>query len=231
MKNYSCVLFDLDHTLWDFESNSAETLKELFHQYNLHDKGVSSFAYFHETFVRINTRLWDLHDKNLIGSEDIRLQRFHKVFSEAGIDDYPLSLKFSGDFLQELPKKKNLLPHANETLKYLHAKYPMVIVTNGFDELQSTKMSSSGIHHYFKAIVTSQRAGNKKPTKEIFEFALKEAGHQSADAVMIGDNLLTDIVGARSAGIDTIYFNPAGASHQERVTFEIKSLQELRGLL
>ena len=79
--------------------------------------------------------------------------------------------------------------------------------------------------------MTSQRAGNKKPSKEIFEFALKESGHQSEGAVMIGDNLQTDMAGARLAGIDTIYFNPAGQAHSEMVTHEIKSLAELKGLL
>lgn len=231
MKNYTCILFDLDHTLWDFETNSEETLRELFHQYNLQEKGITGFPYFYETFVRVNTGLWDLHDRNMIGSEEIRLQRFHKVFGEAGLNNYMLSLEFSSDFLKELPHKKNLLPHAMETLDYLHPKYPMVIVTNGFDELQATKMSSSGILHHFKNIVTSQRAGNKKPSKEIFEFALNEAGHYPDGAVMIGDNLQTDMAGARSAGIDTIYFNPAGQEHGEKVTFEIKSLAELRELL
>ena len=231
MKKYTCLLFDLDHTLWDFETNSQETLKELFHQYNLEQKGINGFSYFYETFVRVNTKFWELHDRNIIGSEEIRLQRFHKVFNEAGLDHYTLSLEFSVDFLKALPHKKNLLPHALETLDYLHPKYPMVIVTNGFEELQSTKMSSAGIHHHFKSVVTSQRAGNKKPSKEIFEFALNEAGHRPEGAVMIGDNLITDMGGARSAGIDTIYFNPEGKVHGEKVTFEINSLLELRTLL
>ncbi len=231
MKSYSCILFDLDHTLWDFESNSEETLRELFQYHKLQEKGILSFSYFHQTFVRINTRLWDLHDRNVIGSEEIKIQRFHKVFGETGLDDYPLSLEFSAHYLRELPKKKNLLPHAIETLEYLHPKYPMVIITNGFDELQALKMRSSGIHDYFKTIVTSQRAGNKKPSKEIFDFALAEAGHTHEKAIMIGDNLQTDIGGARMAGIDTVYFNPSGQTHGEPVTFEINNLKALRSFL
>ena len=231
MKKYTCILFDLDHTLWDFESNSQETLKELFHQYNLQAQGISGFPFFYETFVRVNNHLWDLHDRNIIGTEEIRTQRFHKVFGEAGLDNYPLSIKFSVDFLKDLPYKKNLLPNALETLDYLKPKYPLVIITNGFEELQSTKMISSGIHHHFKSVVTSQRAGSKKPAKEIFEFALKESGHRADGAVMVGDNLQTDIAGARGAGIDTIYFNPAGQRHSEKVTHEIKNLEELKGIL
>ena len=231
MKKYSCIFFDLDHTLWDFDTNSAETLETLFYQHKLQEKGISSFPYFFETFIRINTHLWDLHDQGLIGQNVIREERFHRVMTEAGLDDFPLSIKISSDYLSELPKKKNLLPHAKETLDYLLPKYPMVIVTNGFDEMQATKLSSSGIQNYFKSIVTSQRAGNKKPSKEIFDFALNEAGHSPEDAVMIGDNLLTDIVGARKAGLDTVYFNPTKKVHKESVTYEISSLNELRTLL
>ncbi len=231
MKSYKCILFDLDHTLWDYETNSETTLSALFSDYGLQDKGITSFKYFFETFTRVNTGLWDLHDRGLIGQDVIRLQRFHKVFVEAGLEDYPLSLEFSNEYLRELPKKETLMPHAKETLEYLASKYPMVIVTNGFDELQGTKLTSGGIRHHFTNIVTSQRAGRKKPSREIFDFALKEIGHIGADAIMIGDNLNTDIAGARDAGIDTVYFNPFGNEHDAQVTHEIKVLSELKGIL
>lgn len=231
MKKYKCVLFDLDHTLWDYETNSEETLRSLFRQFRLQEKGVTSFHYFFETFCRINLGLWDLYDRGLIGQDIIRKERFHKVFMETGVDDRALSLQFSAVYLAELPKKENLLPHARETLDYLKVKYPMVIVTNGFDEIQATKLMSAGIHGYFQHIVTSQRAGSKKPSQEIFSFALDEAGHSHADSIMIGDNLQTDIAGARAAGIDTVYFNPGGKPHSEPVTFEIESLLQLRTLL
>jgi YjjG family noncanonical pyrimidine nucleotidase len=231
MKSYKCILFDLDHTLWDYETNSEITLTALFSQFALQKRGITSFKFFFETFNRVNTGLWDLHDKGLIGQDVIRLQRFHKVFTEAGLEDYALSLEFSSEYLRELPKQNNLLPFAKETLEYLASKYPMVIVTNGFDEIQGTKLNSGGIRHHFSTIVTSQRAGKKKPSREIFDFALGEVGHVCADSIMIGDNLNTDIAGARSAGIDTVYFNPIGKLHKEQVTHEIKALSELRDIL
>lgn len=231
MKKYSCVLFDLDHTLWDFEANAKDTLDQLFREYDLREKGISGFGFFYETFVRINTGLWDLHDRGLISASELKEQRFYKVMNESGLDDFPLSKKFSSDFLAGLPKRNRLMPGTLETLAYLHPKYPMGIVTNGFDEVQSAKMSSSGIDGYFKNLVTSQRAGNKKPSKEIFEFALSEMGHRPEASVMIGDNLLTDIVGARNAGLDTIYFNPDQKPHEEDMTHEIRSISQIMSLL
>ena len=231
MKPYHCVLFDLDHTLWDYDSNSEDTLKDLFDHFGVMEKGVTSFRYFYETFQCVNLQLWDLYDRNLIGQDVIRSERFHRVLCETGVDDLLFSLDFSAMYLKELPKRKKLLPGAKETLEYLYARYPLTIVTNGFDEIQFLKMNSAGIGHYFQNVVTSQRAGNKKPSRGIFEFALRESGHLPEGAIMIGDNLQTDIAGAATAGIDTIYFNPAGKSHQSSVTHEIKALTELQSLL
>lgn len=231
MKTYSCILFDLDHTLWDYEVNAEETLRDLFRQFQMEDRGVTSFRFFLETFRRVNLDLWDRYDRGLIDQDVIRTERFARVFYDTGVDDTRTSLEFSAQYLKELPLKRNLLPHAREVLDYLHPRYPMTIVTNGFEEIQSAKIQSAGIGHYFRHVVTSQRAGSKKPSRKIFEFALQQTGHTPETAVMIGDNLQTDIAGATGAGIDTIFYNPGKAPHQHPVTHEINALQELLNLL
>jgi YjjG family noncanonical pyrimidine nucleotidase len=231
MKSYKCILFDLDHTLWDYETNSREALSELYGQFGLKERGVSSESDFFQTFYRINNELWDLYDRGLLHRDVIRNERFHRILMEHGVEDYEMSLQFSDEYLKNSPRKKNLIEGCQQTLEYLHRKYQMVIVTNGFDEIQSTKLKSSGIQHYFKDIVTSARAGHKKPAKEIFEFALNENQVEAPDVIMIGDNLLTDIAGAKNAAIDTVFFNPGRTSHQTEVNFEIETLTELMNFL
>jgi YjjG family noncanonical pyrimidine nucleotidase len=231
MKSYRCILFDLDHTLWDYETNSTETLEELFHHHKLSETGMPSLPDFLKTFETVNTRLWTLYDIGQIHRDVIRYDRFHKIMLEMGVDNYELSLTLSNDYVDRSPKKGALMPNAIEVLDYLQSKYPMTIVTNGFDEIQSVKMASSGITSYFKSVVTSARAGHKKPSKEIFEFALAESGFTAAETIMIGDNLLTDIGGARNASLDTVYFNPNKIPHQEKTEFEISDLKELLNIL
>lgn len=231
MKAYKCVFFDLDHTLWDYETNSEEALRELYSEYGLSQLGSIPFDEFYKGFVTINTEIWDSYDRGLIPKEVIRNDRFDRVFRNAGIIDYNLSLKFSEDYISQSPKKSNLVAHAKDVLDYLLPRYPLYIITNGFEEIQSTKMESSGITNYFKGIVTSARAGCKKPEKEIFEFALRENGFACSDSIMIGDNLLTDIAGARNASVDTVYYNPYGLTHSEKVTYEINSLKQLTTIL
>lgn len=231
MKSYRSILFDLDHTLWDYETNSTETLHELFHEHKLAEIGVPTIAEFLKTFVTVNTHLWELYDLGKINRDVIRYDRFHKIMLHMGIDNYELSLKLSDDYVEKSPKKGTLMPNAIEILEYLHPRYPMTIVTNGFDEIQSTKLASSGITSYFKSVVTSARAGHKKPAKEIFEFALSESGFYSHETLMIGDNLLTDIGGARNAALDTVFYNPRKISHQEYTHYEIHDLNELKDIL
>jgi len=228
---YRSILFDLDHTLWDYETNSTETLHELYHEHKLNEEGVASMPKFLETFVSVNTQLWEQYDLGKIHRNVIRYERFHKILLTLGIDNYDLSLKLSDEYVAQSPKKSRLMPNAMETLEYLFPKYPMTIVTNGFDEIQSTKLASSGITSYFKSIVTSARAGHKKPAREIFEFALAESGFEPHETIMIGDNLLTDISGARNASLDTVFYNPNKIVHQEHTRFEIHDLKELQDIL
>lgn len=231
MKSYRCILFDLDHTLWDYDTNSSETLQELYQDYQLQQKGIPSFSVFHETFIEVNTKLWEQYDLGIIGRDAIRFERFHGILSKLGIDNIDLSLTLSDEYVAHSPKKSRLMPNTIEVLDYLKDRYPMTIVTNGFEEIQYTKLNASGLTPYFKNVVTSARAGHKKPAKEIFEFALNESGFQSHEAVMIGDNLLTDIGGAHNASVDTVFFNPNKISHEGKPHYEIHDLKQLLDIL
>lgn len=230
MKSYRCVLFDLDDTLWDHRTNATETLTDLFDRFRIVDYDIT-LRFFLETFHRVNLDLWDRYDRGLIDQSVIRHDRFTLVFNACGIDDSSRVPEFTANFLRELPMKKNLLPRALHVLEYLKPRYTMSIVTNGFEEVQSKKIQSAGIGHYFAHVITSQRAGNKKPSAEIFRFALQHSGHSAGDAVMIGDNLLTDIAGARAAGLDAIHYNPQGTSRASNVVREIRQLDELLHIL
>jgi putative hydrolase of the HAD superfamily len=48
---------------------------------------------------------------------------------------------------------------------------------------------------------------------------------------MIGDNLETDIRGAKEAGIDQLFYNPKRVKHQKETTYEVACLSEIRGIL
>ena len=230
-KKYSCIFFDLDHTLWDYETNSRETLVELYHQFNLMGKGVSSCENFTTQFTSINTRLWELYDKGLVGSEVIRKDRFKQILEAFNVRDEKLCDDLSFHYLDLCPRKANLMPHALEVLDYLSVHYKLSVITNGFDEIQNMKLQSTNLLPYFDHIITSQRAGCRKPSCEIFNFALTCNGIKNHQAIMVGDNLITDIGGACNAYIDAVFYNPEKIASHGQYAHEIHSLAELREIL
>jgi YjjG family noncanonical pyrimidine nucleotidase len=228
---YTCIFFDLDHTLWDYETNSKETLQELFAAYSLAKKGVIDFESFHREFRRVNAELWVLYDAGKIGSEVIRAERFKQILNVFNAFEEKLCAELSHEYLYTCPKKGSLMPNAISTLEYLSDKYKMSIITNGFEEIQNLKLTAGNLHKYFDHIVTSQHAGHKKPSREIFDYTLSKYSIACHQAVMIGDNLVTDIGGARQASIDSVFFNHEQIKHDSEIHVEIHNLRELCELL
>lgn len=116
-------------------------------------------------------------------------------------------------------------------LEYLQPNYRMHIISNGFDDVQHSKLKASNIHDFFDIIITSDSSDHRKPQKGIFEFAMKRAGATLDNSIMIGDNIDTDIIGAQNASMDHIFFNPNKTSHSLNVTFEINSLKQIMNIL
>ena len=228
---YKAIFFDLDHTLWDYECNAEETLKELFLHYQLEEKGIPGSGAFFKKFVEVNNALWHLYDHGKIDSEKVRIERFKQILTPFGAYDPELSDCLSRDYLDWCPQKKKLIPNALEVLEYLSDKYSLTIVTNGFEEIQHTKLSSGNLRGYFDHVVTSQYAGHRKPSKEIFQTALNKNAVFQHEALMVGDNLITDIAGAHNAEMDAVYFNPSKINHDVVVKYEISDLLELITLL
>lgn len=230
---YNHIFFDLDHTLWDFETNSYQVLEELYHTHTLANRGVPSFEVFHRTYMTHNDILWDRFRKGFITRNDLRTKRFSRTLLDFKIGDDKLSHALGTQFLEILPYKTALFPNAIEVLEYLAAKnYPMHMITNGFEATQLIKMKSSGIDRFFTHVITSEAAGSLKPYREIFDYAIKLAGATAESSIMIGDALDIDILGAHNAGIDQVYFNngvPVKGALQP--TYVIKGLHELKDIL
>ena len=231
VKPYRHLFFDLDHTLWDFETNSSATLIELIDQYELKTSYHFSNREFLETYFEINENKWDLYRNGKITKERLRKERFLETFSKFGLTDEAFSRKFEREYINKCPHKKELLPYTLQTLDYLVDKYELHIITNGFSEVQELKLSGSGLKPYFQKVITSDEVGVNKPGAGIFAESLKRTGAKKEQALMIGDNLNADILGAKKIGMDQVYFNPEGQEHQEDLTFEIRSLKELTNIL
>ncbi|MGB3589134.1 MAG: YjjG family noncanonical pyrimidine nucleotidase [Tunicatimonas sp.] len=231
-KKYSHILFDLDHTLWDFERCATETLVDLYQTHQLTRLGCASAEAFCQAFHRVNYRLWDLYNRGEYNSERLRRERFIMVFDDLGVSyDSDLPPALAEDYLAICPTKGYVIADAVEVLDHLHQHYPLHIVTNGFSDVQAIKLERANIAQYFQTVTTSDNSGYRKPNEGIFHYALNLISTVAEECIMIGDNLESDILGAQNAGIDHIYFNPGNKNHTTTVTHEITSLRELIGIL
>lgn len=225
---YSHLFFDLDHTLWDFDKNALDTLKEIYEIFELEAKGVLPFDEFYHRYLYHNRILWDRYEKGYITNEELKWKRMWRALLDFKIGDDKLAKDMSALFLEILPGKKKVFDYTFEILDYLENKeYRLHLITNGFNQTQHKKLESSGLSRYFEHVITSESSNSVKPKREIFEFAVNKAGCKMNSCIMIGDNLNADIIGAQEAGMDTIFANHVNAPCHLTPTYIIRHLQEL----
>ena len=229
---YQHLFFDLDHTLWDFDTNAKETLKEIHELFKLEEKFIESFEDFYITYLKHNAVLWDRYHKGFINVEELKWKRMWRTLLDFKIGDELLAKEMSEKFLHILPTKKILFEYTIEILEYLTSKkYSLHLITNGFEKTQWSKINNSNIAKYFTHVITSESSNSVKPAKEIFEYAIKKASADLHESIMIGDNPDADIQGAINAGMDNIFVNRSGIEITLEPTYTIYTLQELESIL
>ena len=228
---YRHIFFDLDRTLWDFETNSHATLLEICNAYDLNAKGVLDYDEFIKKYKIQNEKLWDLYKIDKISQKDLRRERFQRTLLDFGINDFKLSEEIGEKYIEVCPKKDRLFPYTFKMLDYLKNKYTLHIITNGFDRTQHVKLEHSNLKPFFTQIITSEKTGYKKPNPKIFEHALDLANAKNNESIYIGDDLVVDILACQNFGIDGIYFNPEKKIHNENVRFEISCLSQIMDIL
>ncbi len=218
------VFFDLDHTLWDFDKNSALTFEKIFRLNNI-SVPIEDFIKHYEP---INLAYWRLYRHNNIDKASLRYGRLKDSFDALDVEvSDELMHKLSEDYITHLSTFNHLFTNTIEILDYLQKKYTLHIITNGFHEVQEKKMRYSKIFHYFRTITDSEMVGVKKPNPKIFEFALNKAKALPNESIMIGDSLEADTLGALEYGLHAIWFNYRKEDLQQNITY-ISELIELK---
>ncbi len=231
MPVYKHLFFDLDHTIWDFDSNAKATLVDLYAQ-GLEDKTKAPFNDFYERYIFHNAHLWARYEKGFIGVEELKWKRMWRTLLDFKIADEALSKEISIKFLEILPTKKAVFPYTFEILDYLTKKdYTLHLITNGFVHTQTMKLQNSGLDKYFTEMITSEASNSLKPKKEIFEYALQKTNATLSESIMIGDNQDADIAGALNAGMDAVFVNHINEPTKFKATYTITHLKELEEIL
>ncbi len=214
------IFFDLDHTLWDFETNSNLTFQKIFKECHV-DLSVEKFMVH---YTPINHQYWKMYRENKIEQEELRYYRLKDTFQAVDIDasDELVNL-LSERYILILSNQTALLPYTKEILTYLKGKYELHIITNGFNQIQYKKLRNSAIDNYFKTVTTAEEVTYKKPHPKVFYHALNKAQADKKESLMIGDNLEADIIGAVQIGMQAIHLSNA----ENRYKRSIGQLDEL----
>lgn len=225
---YKFLLFDLDHTLLDFDAAEDVALSHL-----LKEEGVEDIQAYKDYYVPMNRALWkDLEQKKITKAELINT-RFEKLFAH-------FSIEKDGAYLAEryqffLSKQGQTFPGVEDLLKTLiHQGYELYAATNGITFIQTGRLEQSGIKPYFKEIFISEQLHTQKPDAAFYEkIGARIPNFDKKYSLMIGDSLSADIQGGNNAGIDTIWYNPHHLENktQAQPIYEVDSYQALQEIL
>lgn len=224
---YSFLLFDADHTLFDFNKSEYLALKSA-----LEELGCPSTDAHIERYSDINVKYWKMLERGEIDKISLKLARFVEFGREFGFEDKAEAL--SDLYMENLAHESHLFDGALELVEKLSESYRLFIITNGVKSTQDGRFGVSPITKYFEKIFISEVVGAEKPSIEFFDAVANGIeGFDKSRALVIGDSLSSDIKGAINSKIDCIWYNPMKKSAPEGwdITYTVSNFDEILDIL
>ncbi|WP_246943247.1 HAD family hydrolase [Bacillus pinisoli] len=162
-----------------------------------------------------------------------RKDAWTRGLAKLGIDDKQLGQELAETFPVIRRQNPFLYEESMNVLNQLQGTYKLLLLTNGSPNLQTTKLDiTPELVPFFDEIIISGAFGKGKPDPSIFEHALDKLGEIKENVIMVGDNLMTDILGASRVGITTVWINRENIKKTEVIPdYEITHLGELFPIL
>ena len=224
---FEFLFLDLDDTILDFHKAERLALGKTFQEF-----GLEPNPSVMEQYSRINREHWERLERKELTREEVLVGRFHVLFQQYGIQEDPVCCARA--YEANLAMGHYFLPGAREAVESLSKKYKLYLASNGTSRVQSGRLASANISHFFEGIFVSQEIGVNKPDPEYFERCFAQIpGFDRSKAMIVGDSLSPDILGGIPAGIKTCWVNPSEkqAPADIQPDYEIHSLAHLEELL
>jgi 2-haloacid dehalogenase len=222
-KHYPWLFFDADGTLFDYNRAEATAFRKAFALLQIQFQ-----AGYLDVYQKINSQLWQALERHEITPAVLRVRRFEQLLEAlkltASADDLNLA------YVEQLGLCTDLIDGAYEVLQALSKSSRIAIVTNGLEAVQRSRLAHSTIHPFITELIISEEVGAAKPHPGFFDAAFARTGNPAKkDVLIIGDSLTSDMQGGVDYGIDTCWYNPAGASKPDSlsITYEITRLQDV----
>ncbi|MBQ9720023.1 MAG: YjjG family noncanonical pyrimidine nucleotidase, partial [Oscillospiraceae bacterium] len=210
------ILMDIDDTLFDFPTGNRRAVTALMRELDLWSDTVF------DEYQCINHACWEALERGEMTQEVLHVERFRRFLKSKNRSDDPVQV--ADRFSELLGAQAIPLPHSEEMVRAIAQERRVVLLTNGITVIQKRRIALSPIREWIADMVISQEAGVSKPDPRIFEIALN--GVPTDRALMIGDGLTSDVLGANRAGVDMCWYNPKGKPLPEglRAEYEVTDL-------
>ena len=219
---YDAILIDADDTLFDFRGAEKNAIGAIIQQLGIMDEAAP------QVYHRLNKACWEAFERGEVTQAELRVRRFRDFLRHYGLDADPQEVGEA--YTEVLATQGMLLPGALEAVQAVAARLPVAIVTNGITMVQRGRMERSPLKEYVSAFIISGEMGFQKPDPRMLYAALDALGGVDRQrALMVGDNLTSDILAANRAGIDACWFNPEGkvAPDEYQIRYEIDDIRAL----
>ena len=219
-KPYQSIFFDADETLFHF---NAQTCLERSLEYLEISYTNDELRQFRHT----NQQLWQRYQRHEITMRELLDLRFAPLRERSGLNTDTLSKIF----FNEAVLCSELIPGASELIKTLSGKIPLVLLTNGFKDMQLPRLQKHGLESCFDWVITSEEVGLPKPHRSMFDHAVAKLSNiPRSHILMVGDSLEADILGGHQAELDTCWFNPSTKPRHSKIKpdYQVSCLHQLR---
>lgn len=213
------IFFDLDDTLWNFSENSSSSLRKLYAISPILRKLFPDIEEFISVYHKNNYLMWDLYSRGEVNTRQLKLERWRRTLATKQFEVLTaVCEELDTTYLDILAEGDKMIPGVKEMLSRLTKRHLIAVLSNGFQKTQYKKLRFSGLDKYVTRTIVSEEIECNKPDRRIFDYAIDETGAKPP-YLMVGDNPVTDVLGAMKAGWWAIWYNPAGKpfpfSHQE----------------
>ena len=227
-------LFDLDQTLLDFHASEYKALGIV-----LRANGLSFSDEIYRAFKAYNKSLWLELEKGTISRTELFTKRFRDIFSRCEGDSSGLDpLTVNDDFIRTMSVNGVLMDGALEFVRRVRENIPdarIYIASNGATINAKGRIASTGLNRYIDGLFISEDMGVTKPDAAFFKICLDRIGEPASSCIMIGDSLSSDMLGAKNASLDSVWFMPSGNIEEAMTAYDINycaaSYDELYGIL
>ena len=214
-------LFDLDQTLLDFHASEYKALGIV-----LRANGIPFSDEIYRAFREYNKSLWLELEKGTISRTELYTKRFQDVFRRCGGDTAGLDpLKVNSDFILTMSVNGVMMDGALDFVRRVKENISgarIYIASNGAAANAKGRLASTGLDRYTDGIFISEDLGVTKPDAAFFDICLNRIGEPASSCIMIGDSLSSDMLGAKNASLDSVWFMPSGNIEEAMKAYGIR---------